>query len=456
MIGFSERALASATKVLGPPLVAFAAYFSFGAAAYALPAFAIQTGQPCASCHVGGFGPQLTQFGRDFKLHGYTMRAVDPLGSAPVSMMAVASYLHTNSDQDGAPAPHYSANDNTTLDEASLFLAGGAGHFGGFVQTTYDGVGRSWSWDNVDLRAATDTTIGGASVVAGLSLNNSPGTQDVWNSMPAWGYPYTDSGLAPGPAAATVISDAFAQNVFGLSAYAWWNASVYTEFGLYWSPGASFLDHMGVDPADTNEIRNSAPYARLAYQKTFGDRSVEIGAFGLFADVYPGRDHSADAVDRVRDLGVDASYDETNGRGDTLSAHARYTHESQRLRASQALGGAENLDNSLNDLRADFSYYFKNRVGVTAAPFATWGSRDSELYADSSSFSPNSSGLMLQLDATPFGGEGQSPFGPRFNVRVGAQYVIYDKFDGARHNYDGNGRDASDNNTLRIFTWFAY
>src|SRR5882762_3891761 len=39
--------------------------------ARAVPSFAIQTGQPCAACHIGAFGPQLTPYGRDFKLHGY-------------------------------------------------------------------------------------------------------------------------------------------------------------------------------------------------------------------------------------------------------------------------------------------------------------------------------------------------------------------------------------------------
>jgi len=40
-------------------------------AALGVPAFAVQTGQPCAACHVGAFGPQLKPYGRDFKLRGY-------------------------------------------------------------------------------------------------------------------------------------------------------------------------------------------------------------------------------------------------------------------------------------------------------------------------------------------------------------------------------------------------
>ena len=86
-----------------------------------MPAFADQTGQPCSSCHVGGFGPQLTPFGREFKILGYTARTKE--GTIPMSAMVVASFLHTTADQ--PPAPHYAANDNTTLDQISLFLAGG-------------------------------------------------------------------------------------------------------------------------------------------------------------------------------------------------------------------------------------------------------------------------------------------------------------------------------------------
>ena len=33
--------------------------------ACAVPSFAQQTGQPCAACHVGAFGPQLKAYGRE-------------------------------------------------------------------------------------------------------------------------------------------------------------------------------------------------------------------------------------------------------------------------------------------------------------------------------------------------------------------------------------------------------
>jgi hypothetical protein len=41
------------------------------------------------------------------------------------------------------------------------------------------------------------------------------------------------------------------------------------------------------------------------------------------------------------------------------------------------------------------------------------------------------------------------PLAKRFNGRVGVQYTLYTRFNGA-------GANASDNNTLRIFAWFAF
>ena len=63
--------------------------------------------------------------------------------------------------------------------------------------------------------------------------------------------------------------------------------------------------------------------------------------------------------------------------------------------------------------------------------------------------------MLFQVDATPFGGENDY-FGRHLNLRVGLQYTVYTKFDGSSHNFDGTGRNASDNNTLRVFAWFAF
>lgn len=167
----------------------------------AVPSFAVQTGRPCQTCHVGGFGPQLTAFGGEFKLRGYTQRSA--AFNTPSSAMAVASYIRTSNDQLSAPADGYGVNGNTALDQISLFIAGSLGaHLGAFVQTTRDGVAKTWSWGNLDVRATTSVTIKGVDAVLGVSLNNSPRLQDPWNTLTAWG----DSTLAPSPGAAPLLA----------------------------------------------------------------------------------------------------------------------------------------------------------------------------------------------------------------------------------------------------------
>jgi hypothetical protein len=41
-------------------------------------------------------------------------------------------------------------------------------------------------------------------------------------------------------------------------------------------------------------------------------------------------------------------------------------------------------------------------------------------------------------------------------MRIGVQYTMYGKYNGASHNYDGQGRNASDNNSLFFYVWGAY
>src|SRR5579883_2295739 len=79
--------------------------------AEALPSFARQTGQECAACH-NGF-PELTPYGRLFKLNGYTF-STGKSDLPPISAMVIPSFTRTERDQPGAN-PHFGPNDNLTL-----------------------------------------------------------------------------------------------------------------------------------------------------------------------------------------------------------------------------------------------------------------------------------------------------------------------------------------------------
>lgn len=428
--------------------------------AQAVPSFADQTGQPCQACHVGGLGPQLTSFGRQFKLGGYTMRA-KPF-NVPIAVMAIASYTQTRKDQPGSPAADFGANDNFAFDQDSIFLAGGIGrHFGGFIQVTYDGVGKQWSWDNLDLRAVTMGHLFGQDAVFGLSLNNSPTVQDVWNTTPAWSFPYTGSALAPSPGASPLIDRGLAQNVLGLSAYVWIGQKLYLEAGGYSTPSAGTLSWLGVDPLAPGDIHGLAPYGRIAYQHDLGSGTLELGAFVLKAAIHPGRDRTTGQTDHFTDVGIDASWQKQLASSDIISVQARFIHEQSNLQASCALGNingntrSDCADVALNEIRGDVAYDWHNKIGATAGLFSITGDRNADLYAQNRSNKPDSSGATLQIDYTPWG-DGHGPFGPLVNLRIGAQYTIYDTFNGAHANYDGNGTNAADNNTLRIFTWLAF
>ena len=64
----ARRASLLAAARMRPPLAALALLAGLSPAAHALPSFARQTGQECAACHVGAYGPQLTPYGVAFKI----------------------------------------------------------------------------------------------------------------------------------------------------------------------------------------------------------------------------------------------------------------------------------------------------------------------------------------------------------------------------------------------------
>lgn len=76
-------------------------------------------------------------------------------------------------------------------------------------------------------------------------------------------------------------------------------------------------------------------------------------------------------------------------------------------------------------------------------------------YSGMAGHRPDTRGQVLQLDWTPWGKE-DSWLAPWANVRLGAQYPWYSRYNGARSNYDGAGRNASDNNTLFLFAWTSF
>jgi hypothetical protein len=467
--------------------------------AQALPSFARQTGQPCGTCHTDF--PALTPFGRRFKLLGYTtgggkfrttpflgaedfraaadrlrglVRApdsgqeeADKVWVPPVSMMAIAGYTHTQAPLPPPTAP-YSANDNMVLSPFSGFYGGAVTeHIGAFAQVTYnapgpggfaDPFGHTWTWDNTDIRYANETMVDNVGVVYGITANNNPSVQDLWNTTPAWVFPYAASTIAGTPATHTLIDGTFAAHVGGVGAYTYINDMLYLEATAYKTLDFRQQNAVGTDPFDAPGLFDGlAPYWRAAFEPHWGNNSLMVGTFGMMANVHPWIDASfalgttgtVPQTDKYTDAGFDTQY-QYQGENYWVTLRGSYIREYQNLAASFANGFSSNQNDQLSTLRlqASLAVGGDNRFVFTGQYFDTEGTPDPLLYAGlASGISPNSNGWIGEFAYIPFG-VSPAPGWPWLNARIGLQYTVYEKFDGTK-------TGASGNNTLFLHLWLA-
>ena len=420
--------------------------------AYAVPSFARQTGLSCNVCHSNP--PELTAFGRNFKLKGYLltdMSATDRIGNTrdlllskyiPISVMILLSNTSSQTKQPGTQ--------NITAgfpQQLSLFLAGGyASHFGGLAQITYTHSDDKFSMDNTDLRYANQGKLGGKDWDYGITVNNNPSVEDLWNSTPAWGFPWISSEAGVSPLAAPIIQGALGQDVAGVGAFSMWNNHLYTDVTVYRS------EHAGAAPPITGvgsayNISGVAPYWRAAWQENWGSNYLEFGTFGIFMNSFPGPVTGPE--DRYVDPSLDFQYERPFG-ANLLDVHGAYTYEKSNLGATFLAQGATTAANHLNSLKFDGTYHWTNKFTATGALFSTTGKTDPLLYAPapltgSNNGSPNTRGYIAQF-----------AFWPVQNIDLSVNYTGYTKFNGASTNYDGANRDASDNNTVYVALWLNF
>lgn len=415
--------------------------------ASAIPSFARQTNLSCSSCHT--IFPELTAFGRLFKLNGYTMTGIRTIkgktakGNVDLNLISISplsAMIQTSYTNVSKPIP---GTQNNTVDfpqQLSLFLGGQiTPHIGTFVQITYDNQGASFGIDNAEIRYANHTKLGQKDLLYGVTLNNNPTEQDVWNSTPAWGFPYAGSAVAPGPDAATLIEDPLAQNVLGIGAYGLWNNLIYGEFSLYRSAQQGAADPP--DATSNSTIKSLAPYWRFAIQHQFGNQYIQVGTFGISANLYPSG--ITGLTDDYTDVGFDFNY-ENNFDDNSFTAHSSYIHETQNLNATFAGGGVSNPSIALNKFQINGNYYLHHQIGFTIGYFNITGDNDAIFYGGNISQTPNSNGFTFQFNVVPW-----------LNTKFAVQYVAYNKFNGSTDNYDGTGRNASDNNTIYLLSWIA-
>jgi hypothetical protein len=429
--------------------------------AKALPSFTRQTGMACATCHTQAFGPNLTSYGRAFKLNGYTWGDNQSFLSR-FGGLVNGSFTNTSGDNPNDPPTGYHRNNNFAFDGAAAFFGGKIyGPVGAFVQLTYDGVGDSVALDNTDIRIAGESELLGQDFVFGLSLNNSPTVQDLWNTTPAWGYPYisANGGFASTPATGPIISapiiSAVAQQVGGASLYTMINDTVFLEAGAY----SSFADPLQKGLGNCSDvsscgglakINGGAPYWRIALQKDWAGHYFSIGHFGFQADIRPNHDQTV--ADRFTDLGLDFNYQYLANPKHIYEFKASYIREQQQLFATYP-DGASFRNQQLGFLGLNAAYTYDQTYGAIVGFNHTYGSVDPLLFGGTNQTArPDSEYWTFELDYIPFGKTASTGWESYLNLRIAAQYIAYNLFNGAINNYDTTftNLSAPSNNTFYL------
>ncbi|GBE03078.1 hypothetical protein BMS3Abin08_02533 [bacterium BMS3Abin08] len=418
-----KRTLFSALWVFGIAIVLLSS-----GSAFAVPSFSRQTGVACSACHTSY--PGLTAFGRQFKLSGYTSTNLSQVEIEPSQTMPGMSInkipnlsLIVQADESyiSKALPGQDKTNANFPKEFGVYYAGRiTPHLGTFLQLTYDS-GGDISMDMSDIRY-TGTT---GDHVWGIDFNNGPTFEDLWNSTPGYGWPYVENSTGVDPLMPFLASDDVMTNVLGIGAYDYWNNKLYGYLGIYQSA------KLGNTPATGDAIRGAAPYWRFAWTPI---DNLEIGTFGFYSKYHPGSFTTGDNQ-HVLDTGLDSQYQIYKGNS-VYTFHARYVREKR----SDIEGTSSSL--TTHFVNMDANWFYQHRYGLGAGLVLVRGDQ-SDFYneIDPDGFKPDSkpdtNGITIQADYLPWE-----------NVRLSLQYTAYFKFNGSSKNYDGNGRNASDNNAL--------
>ena len=453
--------------------------------AQAVPSFANQTGQSCVACHAGGQFPELTPYGRTFKLTGYNFGD----RTMPLSAMAVLTSTRTNNTdttpQGGDPRADFPKDGNLILNTGSLFIAGKVtDHIGGFIQITHQNYdsqsasdshwkGKTYS-DNMDIRYTDRFIDAHSDLIVGVTMNNNPTVQDVWNSAPAWGFNSVPG--SSGPATTPLLAGGLSQQVTGLGAYAYWNKTVYAELSAYRNATGVFsFMSQGLNPSLGNQamLDGYNPYWRLALTHEWGAHNIMVGTSGMIANQYPTATDPTGPTDRFRDIGLDAQYQYLLAPH-TVTAQVSYIKEKHNYASTAPAAFTDingnplpdsNPSDTLNMFRAKMSYVYQAKYGGTLSYFNVTGSTNTALqtsgFVDNTGAITNVGGLAgnsynASGDPSTNGWTTEVFWMPVQFARIGLQYTNFNKYNGASSNYDGYGRNAKDNNTLFLYAWGAY
>jgi len=155
------------------------------------------------------------------------------------------------------------------------------------------------------------------------------------------------------------------------------------------------------------------------------------------------------------DYAFDAGYQFLGTGQHIVTVDGSFTHEDQSLKAAFNAGASSQVSNSLNQFRMSVSYFYENTYGLTVGWQSTWGSPNPLLFVPapltgSRNGKPNSDSFIIEADWIPFG-KPDSWASPFANLKIGAQYIAYTRFNGSASNFDGASATSAANSNFGFY-----
>ena len=188
-----------------------------------------------------------------------------------------------------------------------------------------------------------------------------------------------------------------------------------------------------------------------------------IGALGMNVAQYgqnanglaPGSPDLSGGVTQYQDRGVDAQYQYLSNPH-TVTVQARYMRENITDNNNIVYG---NSTNNLNSITLKASYVYDAKYGVGLGYQNVSGSADG--FYGSKSYTGATPVGGPNLNGSQIGSPNSTAWVPSIwwqalqNVRLSLQYTAFTQYMGASKNYDGQGTNASANNTTWLYLWMA-
>ena len=154
----------------------------------------------------------------------------------------------------------------------------------------------------------TTLTVCDKDLIFGITVNNNPTVEDVWNSTPAFSFPYATSNVAPAPTAQPLLSMSLGTQVGGAGLYAYWNNLIYAAVTVYRTSenGITLPFGAGNQPLGV-QVDGALPYWRIALTHQYGAHFFEIGALRVGGRHFVGAVRGG-PTDHFPDVAVDAQY----------------------------------------------------------------------------------------------------------------------------------------------------